>query len=727
MRRRTAFLALFILLAFRFAGAQKEPLTLDAIFTDSGAAGPAPQEGKWSPDGSVFSYILRSPDGSQGDLWALDPKTGKTTVLVENKVLSRLNPSIENAVTDEREKERLTRYAVAGYLWSPDSKALLFSSAGNLYLYDLAGKPAHPVAPEMGDLRDPQFSPDGKWISFVRGHDLWVVSVAGGRPRRLTHGGSKDILNGDLDWVYPEELDVRTGYHWSPDSRHIAFLQLDQTDVGETPIVDFTAQPHALVEMQKYPKAGEKNPKPRIGLVALNGRQSWLDLGAEYIPRMQWADSKTLSVQLLNRLQNELDLVLWDIQSRRPTYVLKEREKEWVNVHNMLRFLPRDEILWASERDGFRHLYVYHRNGRLLRRLTHGDWEVTAVHNIDTAGGWVYFAATEKSPIERHAYRIRLDGSGLERLTGQEGTHAVSMDPTHSYYVDTVSSLLAPPQYALCALSQRSCEAFFKSQPLDRFDLIPPQIMELKAPDGALVRMMLLKPPALEPAKRYPVVIFLYGGPHAPVISNAYGGERFLWHQWMAHRGYVVVYIDDRLSAIPGHKYETAVYQNFGFVELADHRAAVAYLKSLSFVDGERIGLWGWSGGGYTTCFNLFNAGDLFKVGVAVAPLTDFRDYDTLWTERYMGLPQSASQAYDRSSATAYASKLTGRLLLIHGTSDDNVHVQNTIQMAQQLLDAGKTFDIFLYPGKTHALAGTATRRHLYQQIADYFDRYLKQ
>lgn len=719
-----------ILISFAFllplAVAQKTPLTLDNIFIDGGASGPLPQEGKWSPDGKMFTYILRSPDGSRGDLWALDPGTGNTRVLIDNAALSRLNPSIDKTISDEREKERLTRYSVAGYIWSPDSTKLLFASAGHLYLYDLSQKEARSFLPNLSDLKDPQFSPDGIWISFLKDSDIWISPGAGGGPRQLTRGATSNVLNGDLDWVYPEEFGVRTGYHWSPDSRQIAFLQLDQADVGETPIVDFIPKPHATLELQKYPKAGQKNPRARIGLVTLDAKQSWVDVAAEYIPRIQWVDAKTLSVQLLNRHQNQLDLVLWDSDSRKSKLVLTEREKEWVNVNDELRFLPHDEILWASERDGFNHLYIYDRAGRMLRRLTRGDWEVTSVSGVDTDNGWVYFTATEKSPIERHAYRIRLGGSGMERLTREEGFHAIQLAPNHTHYVDVTSSFLAPPRFLLAAVSNSSPGVFFRSELLDKFDLISPELTELKAADDAPVRVMVLKPPMLQPGRRYPLLVYVYGGPHSPVISNAFGGERFLWHQFMAQRGYVVAYIDDRTSAIPGHKYETALYKKFGFVALADHRVAVEYLKSLPFVDGEWIGLWGWSGGGYTTCFNLFNAADIFKVGVAVAPLTDFEDYDTIWTERYMGLPQENSEAYRQSSAPTHAAKLSGRLLLIHGTSDDNVHMQNSIRMAQKLIEAGKTFDLFLYPRKTHGLAGTSTRRHLFQKVTEYFDQYLK-
>ncbi|HEV8130929.1 MAG TPA: DPP IV N-terminal domain-containing protein [Acidobacteriota bacterium] len=734
--RRFLIIPIFCLLV-PLAPAQKKALTPDDIFVDGGTAGPLPQEEKWSPDGALYSYILRSPDGSKGDLWALDPTTGRTRILVDNAALARLNPSIDKTVTDEREKERLTRYSVAGYLWSPDSRTILFSGAGHLYLYDLAKKTARSFLPGLDGLKDPKFSPDGKWISFLNKSDIWIAPMAGGAPRQLTQGGSKNVLNGDLDWVYPEELDVRTGYHWSPDSRHIAFLQLDQTEVGETPIVDFIPKPHADVEMQKYPKAGQKNPKPRVGLTTLDGNQSWLDITAEYIPRIEWADAKTIAVRLLNRHQDELELVLWSVETRKAHHVLKEKEKQWVNVKNDLRFLPGDELLWGSERDGFNHLYIYRRDGKRVRQLTKGSWEVTALNSIDTKSGWVFFTATERSPIERHAYRIRLNGSGMEALTRDEGVHSINVDPSNSYYVDTASALLRPMQYSLVKVSDRSSTSFFNAKSVEDFDLIRPEIINLKAPDGAPIRVMILKPPeaaqasrqgagTLATATKFPVLVYVYGGPHAPVITNAYGGERFLWHQWMARRGYVVVYIDDRTSAIPGHKYETALYKQFGFVELGDHREAIKYLKSLPYVDGDRIGLWGWSGGGYTTCFNMCNAGDIFKVGVAVAPLTDFEDYDTLWTERYMGLPQENRKVYEESSAPTHAAKLSGKLLLIHGTSDDNVHLQNSIQMAQKLIDAGKMFDIFIYPRKTHSISGTATRRHLYQKIADYFDQYLR-
>jgi len=705
--------------------ADQKALTLDDIFTEGGLTGPSPEEGKWSPDGKLYSYVLRSADGAAGDLWAVDLQ-GNSRILVPNATLTRLHPSVEKTIKDEREKERLTRYSVAGYLWSPDSRSILFTSSGYVYVHSLNSGSTRPLLPELSGLKDPKFSPDGKWVSFLRESDIWIVPLSGGSPRRLTQGGSKNVLNGDLDWVYPEEFSVRTGYHWSPDSRHIAFLQLDQTVVGETPIVDFLLKPHATVEMQKYPKAGQQNPRARAGIVSLEGVQSWIDLKAEYIPRIQWADAGNVSLQLLNREQNELDLYLWNIESRRSRHVLKEKDEAWVNVTDDMQFTTGDRLLWASERNGYNHLYLFERSGKLIRRLTDGKWEVVQVKSVDPQGRWVYFTATKDGPIQRHLYRARLDGSEIQKLTMEEGSHTVTPSPDSTYYVDVASSFLKPAQHRIVSTLDSSSKTFYRPRTIDQFGLIAPQVIDLQAKDGAPIRVMLLRSDLSARDRRLPLLVYVYGGPHAPVIHDDFGGERFLWHQWMAMRGYVVAYIDDRTSAGMSHKYETALYKKFGFVELQDHREAISYLKSLPFVDGERIGIWGWSGGGYTTCFNMCNAGDIFKAGVAVAPLVDFEDYDTIWTERYMGLPQANKEAYAQSSAPTHAAKLTGRLLLIHGTADDNVHLQNSIQMAQKLIEARKMFDIFLYPRKTHSLSGAATRRHLYEKITGFFDEHLR-
>jgi len=740
------------------AEADKKPLRLEEIFSDVGLLGRRPTQLRWSPNGRLLTYILQADDGEQRDLWAVDAVSGDKHVLVSYEQLTKLAPTAEQATTDERERERLLRYSVAAYVWSPDSKSILFTSAGQLYLFDLAAGEAQLLAPAKRAVGDPKFSPDGKLISFVYQHDLWAVPVAGGEEKRLTVGGNENVLHGDLDWVYPEEFHVRTGYHWSPDSRRIAFLEIDQHPVPTYPITDLVAV-QAPVDAQRYPKAGDPNPKVRVGIVdvqaaltredgATGPETIWLDRTAEYIPRITWVNADRIAAQLLDRAQQELELVVTTAASGRSRSVLTERDPFWINITNDLRFLSGGaRFLWTSERTGFRHIYLYTLSGEMVGQLTGthprncqrkgapvepdwlcsggSDWEVNEIVGVDEENSWVYYTANEANSLGRSLYRVKLDANRPELLTAERGTHDIVMNSAASAYADTSSGLTAVPELHVHHLASGLTTRVHSARAVDAFQTVEPELMELKAPDGALVRGLLLKPRSLEPGQHYPALMYVYGGPHAPTIRDAWLGNRFLFHQYLAQQGFVVFYVDDRASSIPGHRHEAALHRNYGPAALADHRVAVAYLRSLSFVDPERIGLWGWSGGGFSTCFALTHS-DLFKVGIAVAPVTDWRLYDSIYTERYMGLPQEEPEAYRKTSAVEAAGNLQGRLLLLHGDADDNVHIQNTIRFVDALIQAGQPYDLRVYPRKTHALRGAGTQLHVHRTLADYLREHLR-
>lgn len=748
MRTRMRLVVAFLLLALAGGSAwarpekkaarpepAKKPLRLEEIFAETGLTGRMPTQMRWSPDGRQLSYILQADDSDpstslgtgQRDLWVVEAESGEKKILVSYNQLRRLAPAPEQAAPDERGRERLLRYAVAAYVWSPDSKAILFSSAGQLYLFDLAAGTATALAPKKSGVGDPKFSPDGRWISFLYQHDLWVVPATGGQEKQVTRGGTESVLHGELDWVYPEELGIRTGYEWSPDSCRIAFLELDEHSVPTYPITDLVPV-GAKVDFQRYPKAGDPNPKVRLGIVEVEaGAKSggdapvvWLDRAAEYIPRFAWVDAGRLGVQLLNRAQTELELVVVAAATGRSQPLLAERDSYWVNVSDDLKFLPASgEFLWTSERTGFRHIYLYGFDGREKQALTSGDWEVNALEGVDTAGGWVYYTSNQRNPLGRDFYRVKLDGTAAELLTPERGTHSIVMNPAATAYAVTYSSLSTPPTVSVRHLASGRATAAYRSRSVEEYEMVVPEEVEMRAADGALVRGRLLRPQRLEPGRRYPVLVYVYGGPHAPVIRDAWGGNRYLFHQYLVQQGFVVFYMDDRASSLLGHKYEVALHRRYGPTALADHRVGVEYLRRLPFVDGARIGVWGWSGGGFSTCFDLTH-GDLFKVGVAVAPVTDWHLYDSIYTERYLGLPQQEPEAYRVTSAVEAAGKLEGRLLLVHGDADDNVHIQNTGQLLHALEEVGKTFDLMVYPRKTHSLRGAKTQLHLFRTITAY-------
>jgi dipeptidyl-peptidase 4 len=703
---------------------QKDPLTLEAIFGGS-MHEPAPSELRWAPDGRRLAYYLQEESDGRG-LWVLDVLTGERNRALSSDQLREIAPSPDQSAFGERERARQARYGVPSYLWAPDGKRILFPSSGRLYLYDLAVRRAVLLAPSKHGLQDPHFSPDGKWISFVYGHDIWVIRTDGGKERQITFGGSKLLLHGKPDWIYQEEFDMQTGYRWSPDSRYMAFIELDERAVPFYPMIE-QATEKASVDLQPYPKAGDPNPGVRIGIVNLKSRKTiWVDRTAEYIPRFDWADNNAIALQLLNRAQNELDLIEADAGTGRSQSLLNEKDTYWIDITDDLTFLSGgSEFLWTSHRSGFRHIYLYGRNGRLKRQITSGDWIVSDVTGVDEQNGWIYYRSNQAATLGLNLFRIRMDGSGAERMTKESGTHGISMNPSLTALVSSVSSMNRTQEISVRNLIGGKEIELFRSRSAHRFDLVEPEMKELTTSDGAAVRLLLYKPREIEPRRKYPVVVYVYGMPGVPTIQDAWAGNRGLFNQFLVQQGFLVAQIDDRSSAIPGHKYAVAAYRNLGPMAAKDHELAIQYLKSLPFVDGEAMAIWGWSGGGFTAAFHMTHT-RLFKAGIAVAPVTDWRLYDSIYTERYMGRPDEESPAYDRASAVKAAADYHGRLLLVHGTLDDNVHPQNTLQLIHALIGNKKQFDLMLYPDKTHGISGAAESVHLYTMIHEFLERHLR-
>ncbi len=743
------------------AGAQpaKKALTIEAIF-DDGLAAPQPSKLRWVGDGHL-SYLFKAKSDEQdgadhgegeagdgeakkdddeakkkgSDLWLLDVATGEKQLLVAAGEIRRMVPKPD---LDERERTRRSRFRVPSYRFSPDGKRILFTRTGQLVLYSVESEEWTVLAPSKHGVLDPKFSPDGDQVAFVYQHDVWLAPVDGGDQRRLTRGGHELLLHGDLDWVYPEELGVRTGYHFSPDGRYIAFLEMDESPVPVYPISEQVAW-QATVDLQRYPKPGDPSPKVRVGIVDVSpqrgadgetprGRTAWLDRAAEYIPRIDWADAGHLAVQLLNRGQDELELVLADPATGRSRSVFFERDEHWLNVTNDLTFLDDGQhFLWTSHRSGLRHVYLYDRQGKLVRQLTDGEFQVGAIQGVDEEGGWVYYTANADNLLGSDFYRVKLDGSATERLTREKGTHSIDMNPAASAWMDNFSALDVGEvrRRTLHHLASGQVTELYRDRDLAEYGLVQPELVELKAAGGALVRVQLMKPTRLKRGKKHPVLIYVYGMAGVPTIRDSRrGAKRFLFHQFLVQQGYVVAYVDDRSSSIPGHKYAIAADHDVGPLAAADAAVAVAHLRSLRYVDPDRLAIWGWSGGGFTTAFQLGHT-DFYKVGIAGAPVIDWRLYDSIYTERYMGLPEDDPEAYERTSALAGAADLNGRLLLIHGTHDDNVHPQNTLKMMDALIKARKQFDVMMYPNKTHGITGGDHNVHLYTMIFEYLERHL--
>jgi dipeptidyl-peptidase 4 len=702
-------------------------LTVERIYSMPSLSGRLTRGLEWTPDGKELSYFETKGSGKEAktELWLMDASRGERRLLVAADKLEAILPADSSKPT---QATGLGRRAPAQYQWAPDGAAILFQGPTALAWLDLKTQAARTLVSGKSAIADPKISPDGRSVSFIRDHNLWLVNLVDGKERAVTQGGTEEIRKGELDWVYPEELDIKTAYWWAPDSSAIAYLEMDERKVSQYPMVDFSS-PSGEAEMERYPVAGGANPVVRVLVASVKGGEPRaIDTGAEtdiYIPRVNWLnDSKHLAIQRLNRTQTTLDLLIADTSTGKTRPALSENDPNWINVSDDLYFLKDGKrFLWSSERSGYRHLYLYDLDGKQLAQLTKGEWEVSSLDAVDESKGLVYFTPAEKSPLERHLYRVALDGSGFTRLTKEEGTHAAVFAPNAAAFYDTYSNAATPPRQDLYRADGSRIAAINENQVAELADyhLSPVEFLTVKSRDGVLLNASIIKPPNFDVQKKYPVLVSTYGGPHAQVVRNLWGGANFLWHELMAQKGYIVFLLDNRGSAGRGHVFETPLHFRLGAQELSDQRDGVQYLKSLPYVDGNRIGIWGWSYGGHMTLHAMFEAGDDFKAGFAGGPVTDWRYYDSIYTERYLGLPQKNEKGYQDSSPVRYASQLKGKLLIAHGTGDDNVHFANTLTVINDLIEAGKYVEVLAFPGRGHGVSDPPARRVLMQRVTQFF------
>ena len=698
--------------------------------------------------------MQRDDDGDHGELCYADALTGERSILVSEAKLSQLAPPLSK-LRDEREIERVTRYHIAAYSWSPDSKHLLFDSHEQLWYYSLDTGTAVPLTSSPDPSTDPKFSPDGKRLAYVRKHNLYVHPVSGDEGERLLTRDEKEkdknrdregekekednILNGEVDWVYAEELEVRSNYFWSPAGNEIIFLQMDETRVPTYPITDWLPT-HPRVEQEKYPQPGDPNPSVRLGIVGSNGGKDkvrWIKLTDEddtYIPRFGWIREDWAWAEVLNRSQDLLDLYFIDTKSGKSRKVLTEGAPgAWVNVNDDFRILKSgNHFLWTSWRDGHTHIYLYSFNGanplasdaKLGRQLESGDYEVIAVNGVDEASGIVFFTANKGDPRQEKVFSVKLDGSGMQSISPEEGNYTASFAGDGKHYVETYSATLKPPRILLC-VPGGNCYRIWESHSIAEYGFIAPQPLEFKADDGTVLYGYLILPRSVDPSQKIPLIVHIYGGPAEQIVQNAWGGTNALFHQILANEGYAVFSVDNRGTPNRGKKFSAATRLQFGGIELKDQLTALDQLyPQFPQLDPARTAIWGWSNGGSMTLYALTHS-DRFKAGISIAPVTNWRDYDSIYTERYLGLPKDNPSAYDNSIVSA-AANLHGSLLLAHGTSDDNVHFQNTIQMTDQLIKAGKQFQLMVYPDKTHGIAGGGTRTQLFHMMEDFWNEELK-
>jgi dipeptidyl-peptidase-4 len=700
-------------------------LTVDRIYGQPSLSGRLTRGIAWSPDGKRLTFLEARSKDAKTELWALDATSGERSVLIPAEKLETILPA---PPSKQSQATGAGRHAPSQYQWAPSGDALLFEGPNALAWFDLKAQAGRVLVSGKEELTDVKISPDGKYVSFLRGHNIWLVSSVDGKERAFTTGGSEEIRKGELDWVYPEELDIYSAFWWAPDSSAIAYLEMDERKVTQFPLVDFESFT-GEAELQRYPVAGGNNPVVRVLVGSLSGGEPRvMDTGTEtdiYIPRVSWLpDSRHLAIQRLNREQTVLDLLLADSVTGKSSTRLTEKDQYWINVTDDLHFFQDGKrFLWSSERSGYRHLYLFGLDGKQLAQLTRGEWEVSHVDGFDEAKGVVYFTATQKSPIERHLYRVALDGTGFARITKGDGMHSVSLSPNANLYLDTYSDATAPPRQDLYRLDGTKAATLNenKVEELAQYHLSPVEFSAVRTHDGATLNCFLIKPPHFDPARKYPVIVHTYGGPHVQVVLNAWGGPTFLWHQMMAQKGYIIFALDNRGSAGRGHVFEEPIHHRLGAQELSDQRDGVAWLQQQPWVDAARIGIWGWSYGGHMTLHAMFEAGDLFKVGFAGGPVTDWRFYDTIYTERYMGLPQKNSSGYKDCSPAEHAANLKGKLLIAHGTGDDNVHYSNTLTLVDDLIRNEKYVEVIAVPGRGHGVSDPPARKVVWTRLTQFF------
>src|SRR6266404_3762736 len=721
-------------------------LTVERIYSQPSLSGRLTRGLAWAPDGKQLSYFETKGLGKEAktELWAMDAASGERRLLVAADKLETILPAETSRPT---QATGLGRRAPSQYQWAPDGAGILFQGPAALAWLDVKSQTGRTLVSGKAAIADPKISPDGRYVSFVRDHNVWVVNLADSKERAITQGGTEEIRRGELDWVYPEELECKNGYWWAPDSSAIAYLEMDERRVSQYPLVDFSS-PSGEAEKERYPAAGGANPIVRVFVTPLNGGESRvMDIGAEtdiYVPRVNWlTDSKHVAIQRLNRTQTTLELLVSDTSTGKSRTVLSQSDSNWVNISDDLYFLKDGKrFLWSSEQSGYRHLYLYDLSGKQLVQITKGDWEVTSLDAVDESKGLVYFTATELSPMERHLYLAGFEDRGfLEitkdkdthranvlpkdfvRITKESGTHAVSFAPNAAAFYDTYSSVGTPPRQDFFRADGSRIAAVNENKiaELADYHLSPMEFVTVKSRDGVQLNASIIKPPNFDAQKKYPVLVYTYGGPHAQVVRNTWGGANFLWHELMAQKGYIIFSLDNRGSAGRGHAFETPLHFRMGAQELSDQREGVQYLKSLPYVDGNRIGIWGWSYGGHMTLHAMFEAGDDFKVGFAGGPVTDWRYYDSIYTERYLGLPQKNEKGYQDSSPVKYASQLKGKLMIAHGTGDDNVHFANTLSVINDLIEAGKYVEVLAFPGRGHGVSDPPARRVLMQRVTQFF------
>ena len=725
--RRLVLIALLIPTALF---AQKK-LTIDEIYDPANknvfAANPQ-KDFVWIDDDHFF-WPRRDAAGTVVADVLVDAKTGKEAAMFDNDDLQSQVRKIEGVSEDDA--KQLSRPASPTF--NPKNNALLLTVGSDLYIYSIPDRKLNRLTSQAGEEEEASFSPDGKRVAFLRDNDLYVVDVNGQNERRLTTGGSKTLFNGKLDWVYQEEIYGRgifKGYWWSPDSKSIAYIQLDSSKVKPYTVVDHIPY-DPLLEVTDYPLAGDPNPTARLFVVdAASAAQRQISI-EEYRPSdplvvaVSWSpDSRNVIAEIQDREQTWLDLVKASRDDGQLHRILREKTPAWVEPSPAPLWLSDGSFLWLSERSGYKHIYRVSADGSKQTAVTSGNWEVSELYGADEQRRAIYFSATERSAIGSDLYRSHVDGTNMQRITTEAGTHVVTMNPAMTRFLDAWSDVTTPTRVTLYSSDGKTTRLVDENRSalLASYDLAKPQFLNVNTRDGFPMEAMIIRPNGFDPSKKYPVYEFTYSGPHAPSVKNVWGGTTYLFHQMLAQNGIIVWICDNRSASGKGIAPTWQIYKNFGPLELRDLEDGVAWLKQQPGIDASHFILSGWSFGGFMTTYALTHS-TAWSAGIAGGSVTDWRNYDTVYTERYMLTPQHNPEGYKTTAPRAAAANLHGSLLLLHGATDDNVHLQNTIQFMYELRKAGRQFELMLYPKSRHGVTDPLLVKHMRQLMFDFVNR----
>ena len=689
----------------------------------------------FSPDDSLLTYLYGEDQSPIRQLYALDTETGESRVIQASVEPESQELSLEEQLL--RQRQRQLGQGIVRYSWADDRDLILIPAQSGVYVKEGVDSPARLViSNDEGPVQNPTLSPDGSIIAFVRDAEVYIVSVEGGAPTQITSGArGTGKTHGLAEYIAQEEMHRLTGLWWSRDSRHIAFEEVDETHIPVYRIMhqgkDETGP--AAQEDHGYPFAGMENARVRLGVVPVEGGEpTWINLGDDpdiYLARVNWMPNGSLCAQVENREQTKLDLIRFDISTGQPTTLLTESSDVWINLNDMFRPLNGGSFIWASERAGFNHLYLYDSDGNLLRQLTSGDWQVDSITGVDQKRGVIYFTGSKDGPTERHLYRVSIEGRDIERLTPEPGAHIVALDHGFTRFVDIFSDTRTPPTITLRSLDDGSTlhTIHMPDDPrVANLALSPPELVSIESRDGETLHGALYRPSADEfgPGP-YPTVIYVYGGPSAQMVNDHWSMTCSMRAQSLRSRGCLVFALDNRGSKGRGLAFEGAIRHNMGDTEVRDQVDGVRWLISQGLADPDRVGVYGWSYGGYMTLMCLCHAPNVFKMGVAGAPVTHWDGYDTHYTERYMGTPESNPDGYRVSSVMSHVENLRGALLLVHGLIDENVHFRHTARLINALIKARKPYELHLFPDERHMPRSLEDRIYMEERISDFFQRNL--